>query len=296
MAGRRLLELIIAIIAVALLFDFYNGMNDAANSIATVVSTRVLRPLFAVAWAALFNFAAIFVYGVSVATTIGKGIVQPGIVDSTVILTGVVAAVFWLAIATRRGIPLSASHCLIGGFVGAGLAAGGIQAIVTTGFITVIVFMFVAPLLGLALGFVVMSSLYHVSKKMNPRRMDPLFGRLQLVSAAFYSLGHGGNDAQKTAGIITILLFATGYLGGEFFVPLWVLSLSYATIAVGTLTGGWRVIKTMGMRLTRLRPVNGFAAETTGGLTLAMTALAGIPASTTHVITGSIMGVGSVRR
>ena len=285
-----------AIILVALVFDFSNGFHDAANSIATVVSTRVLAPKLAVLWAAFFNFAAFLVFGVHVARTIGKGVVDPSAITPMVILAAVLGAVAWNFITWWAGLPTSSSHALIGGFVGAALVSSGSGAIVVGGIVKISQFIVLAPLIGLASGFVVMLSVLWLFRGAMPARVDGTFRRLQLLSAAAYSLGHGGNDAQKTMGIITALLYATGHLSGEFHVPLWVVLISHAAIALGTLMGGWRIVRTMGMRVTKLRPVGGFCAETAGAITLFGATAAGIPVSTTHTITGAIVGVGSIRR
>jgi PiT family inorganic phosphate transporter len=290
------LTLVVGIVLVALVFDFINGFHDAANSIATVVSTRVLTPLQAVAWAAFFNFVAAFGFGVQVAATVGKGVVQPGVVDQWVILGGLVGAIAWDLITWYYGLPTSSSHALIGGFAGAAVAKAGFGALVGGGLLKIGVFMILAPLIGLAVGFLLMLATVWTFKDATPGRVDWLFRRLQLLSAAAYSLGHGTNDAQKTMGIIAVLLFATGYLGPQFYVPFWVILAAHAAIGLGTLSGGWRIVKTMGMRITKLRPVGGFCAEASGAITLIGTAMAGIPVSTTQTITGAIMGVGSLQR
>ncbi len=288
--------LLVFIIFVALAFDYINGFHDAANSIATVVSTRVLTPMQAVVWAAVFNFVAAFGFGVNVARTVGKGVVDSGIVDQWVILGGLTGAILWNLITWYYGIPSSSSHALIGGFAGAAVAKAGFGALVASGLVKIAVFIVLAPVLGLILGFSLMTLTLRVFRNTRPSRVDWLFRRLQLVSAAFYSLGHGTNDAQKTMGIIAILLFSAGYLGPEFHVPFWVVMAAHAALGLGTLAGGWRIVKTMGMRLTKLRPVGGFCAETAGAFMLIGTAVGGIPVSTTHTITGSIMGVGATQR
>ncbi len=290
------LLLVAFIILVALLFDYINGFHDAANSIATVVSTRVLSPMQAVAWAAFFNFVAAFGFGVHVATTVGKGVVAAAVVDHWVILAGLSGAIIWDLITWHYGLPTSSSHALIGGFAGAAVVKAGFGSLIYSGLAKIVVFMILAPFLGLALGFGFMVAVYWIFRRVHPGRVDALFRRLQLVSAAAYSLGHGTNDAQKTMGIIAILLFSAGYLGPEFYVPFWVILAAGAALGLGTLAGGWRIVKTMGMRLTKLRPVGGFCAETAGALTLIGTAIAGIPVSTTHTITGSIVGVGATQR
>jgi inorganic phosphate transporter, PiT family len=283
---------VIAIILIALAFDFSNGFHDAANSIATVVSTRVLSPRAAVAWAAFFNFAAFLVFGVHVAKTIGKGVVDPAVVNPPIILAAVLGALIWNLITWWVGLPTSSSHALIGGLAGAALVAAGPQAVMVGGLITVAQFIVLAPLIGLVAGYLVMLAVMWGFRRASPRGVDGLFRRLQLVSAAAYSLGHGGNDAQKTMGIITALLYSTGQLHGEFHVPLWVVLISHGAIAAGTMFGGWRIVKTMGMNITKLKPVGGFCAETAGALTLFGATAAGIPVSTTHTITGAIVGVG----
>ena len=290
------LLLVAFIIAVALAFDYINGFHDAANSIATVVSTRVLTPFQAVIWAAFFNAVAAFGFGVNVARTVGKGVVDAAVVDQWVILGGLTGAIVWNLITWYVGIPSSSSHALIGGFAGAAVAKAGFGALVATGLLKVAVFIVLAPVLGLALGFTLMVAVLWIFRRARPSRVDGLFRRMQLVSAAFYSLGHGTNDAQKTMGIIAILLFTSGYLGTEFYVPFWVIIAAHLAIGLGTLAGGWRIVKTMGMRLTKLKPVGGFCAETAGALMLIGTAVGGIPVSTTHTITGSIMGVGATQR
>ena len=290
------LALLVFIIFVALAFDYINGFHDAANSIATVVSTRVLTPMQAVVWAAVFNFVAAFGFGVNVAKTVGKGVVDAGVVDHWVILGGLTGAILWNLITWYYGIPSSSSHALIGGFSGAAVAKGGFGALVASGLIKITIFIVLAPLLGLVLGFTLMTVTLRLFRNARPSRVDWLFRRLQLVSAAFYSLGHGTNDAQKTMGIIAILLFSAGYLGSEFHVPFWVVLAAHAALGLGTLAGGWRIVRTMGMRLTKLRPIGGFCAESAGAFMLIGTAVGGIPVSTTHTITGSIMGVGATQR
>src|SRR5919201_1448327 len=291
-----MLPLVVFIVIVALLFDFINGFHDAANSIATVVSTRVLTPLQAVVWAVFFNFVAAFGFGVQVATTVGKGVVQPAVVDQWVILAGLAGAIVWDMITWYWGLPTSSSHALIGGFAGAGVAKAGFGSLVAAGLVKIGVFMILAPLIGLTVGFAMMLLTMSAFRNQTPGRVDRVFRRGQLVSAAAYSLGHGTNDAQKTMGIIAVLLYSTGHLGPEFYVPFWVIMAAHAAIGLGTLSGGWRIVKTMGMRITKLRPVGGFCAETSGALVLLGTAVGGIPVSTTHTITGSIMGVGSLQR
>jgi PiT family inorganic phosphate transporter len=290
------LTLVVFIVLVALIFDYINGFHDAANSIATVVSTRVLTPGQAVLWAAFFNFAAAFGFGVQVAATVGKGVVQSSVVDQWVILAGLAGAIVWDLVTWYGGLPTSSSHALIGGFAGAAVAKAGFGALIGSGLIKIGVFMIVAPLLGMTVGFMLMLATVWIFRRATPGRVDWIFRRAQLVSAAAYSLGHGTNDAQKTMGIIAVLLFSTGHLGPTFYIPYWVIIAAHAAIGLGTLSGGWRIVKTMGMRVTKLRPVGGFCAETAGAVMLVGTAVAGIPVSTTHTITGAIMGVGSLQR
>jgi len=289
------MEFVIFIIILALVFDFYNGMNDAANSIATVVATRVLTPFQAVSWAAFFNFIAAFAFGVSVATTIGKGIVDVSIVDNYVILSGLVGAIVLTATATHFGLPISVSHSIIGGYGGAGIAKAGFSALIISGYTKVIIFIFAAPLIGMVMAYIFSVITLWIVRNKQPRKVDKYFRKLQLVSAALYSLSHGSNDAQKTIGIITVILFTNGLLGSTFYVPFYVIIMSHAVIALGTLLGGWKVIRTLGMRVTKLNPFGGFSAETSAGLTIIGATMAGIPVSTTHTITGSIIGVGSVK-
>ena len=284
------------LIVVALAFDFMNGFHDAANSVATVVSTRVLTPRQAVMWAAFFNFVAAFGFGVSVASTVGKGIIEPSAVTNSVVFSGLAAAIIWDVLTWLYGLPTSSSHALIAGFAGAGIAAAGPHVIVVAGITKVFTFIFISPALGLVLGVLSMTLVTFLVRHSTPARVDSLFRRLQLVSAALYSLGHGTNDAQKTMGIIAVLLFSSGYLGHTFYVPIWVILVCHAAIALGTTFGGWRIVKTMGMRITKLQPIGGFCAETAGAFTLIGAAMAGIPVSTTHTITGAIVGVGASRR
>jgi len=287
--------LVLLVIGLALLFDFLNGFHDAANSIATVVTTRVLTPMQAVVWAAFFNFAAAFGFGTAVAKTVGKGMIDVSAVDTRVILAGLVGAIVWDILTWWWGLPTSSSHALIGGYAGAAVAKAGIHVLVLSGWVKTLIFIAVAPALGLSLGFALMVSIYWICRRAAPARVDKIFRRLQLLSAAFYSLGHGANDAQKTIGIISSLLFASGFLK-EFRIPFQVVLLCYAVIALGTMCGGWRIVKTMGQKITKLKPVGGFCAETAGAVTLLGTALWGIPVSTTHTITGAIMGVGATHR
>jgi len=289
------MEFVIFIIFLALVFDFYNGMNDAANSIATVVATRVLTPIQAVSWAAFFNFIAAFAFGVSVATTIGKGMVDVNVVDNYVILSGLVGAIILTATATHFGLPISVSHSIIGGFGGAAIAKAGFGALIVSGYTKVMIFIFAAPLIGMVMAYIFSVLTLWIVRNQQPRKVDKYFRRLQLLSAALYSLSHGSNDAQKTIGIITILLFTNGLLGSTFYVPFYVIIMSHAVIALGTLLGGWKVIRTLGMRVTKLTPFGGFSAETSAGLTIIGATIFGIPVSTTHTITGSIIGVGAIK-
>jgi PiT family inorganic phosphate transporter len=289
------LIIIIIGIIIAFLFDFLNGMNDAANSIATIVATKVLTPFQAVLWAAFFNFAAVFVFHVGVANTVGNGIVQPQIVNEYVIISAIIGAVLWVFFCTKFGLPISVSHALIGGLIGPALFFFGTKALVFSGIFKVLLFIVLSPLLGLLLGYFIMILTMRVFRKANPNKVEHLFRYLQLVSSAVFSLGHGSNDAQKTMGIITMLLVSAGYLE-TFEVPNWVIISCYTCISLGTLVGGWKVIRTLGDKLTALKPVQGFCAETAGAVTLIGTALGGIPVSTTHTITGSIVGVGVTRR
>jgi PiT family inorganic phosphate transporter len=286
---------LVGIILVALVFDFLNGFHDAANSIATVVSTRVLSPRLAVAWAAFFNFVAAFVLGTHVAKTMGKGMIDLSVVTQEVILAGLIGAILWDLVTWYYGIPVSSSHALVGGYAGAAIAKAGFGAILVSGWIMPLAFIVIAPVLGLILGLTLMILVTWIFRRWHPGRIDHFFRRGQLFSAAAYSLGHGGNDAQKTMGIITGLLVATGYLD-RFEVPIWVILLSNFAIALGTLFGGWRIVRTMGTKITKLQPIGGFCAETAGALTIVGATLGGIPVSTTHTITGAIMGVGSTRR
>jgi len=285
----------ISICIVALIFDFLNGFHDAANSIATVVSTRVLSPRRAVLWAAFFNFVAAFVFGTAVAKTIGGGMIRLEMVNLTVILAGLLGAIFWNLFTWYFGIPVSSSHALIGGYAGAAFAKAGWQAIVLSGWTKTLLFIVLSPLIGMALGFFLMVAVLWLCRDYAPRRADTYFRRLQLCSAAAYSLGHGTNDAQKTMGIIAGVLFTAGILD-HFYIPYWVVLLAHTAIGLGTLAGGWRVVKTMGMKITKLKPMGGFCAETAAAVSLFGTAMAGIPVSTTHTIAGGIMGVGSVQR
>jgi inorganic phosphate transporter, PiT family len=287
--------ILIFIILIALIFDFLNGFHDAANSIATVVSTRVLSPQKAVIWAAFFNFIAAFVLGTHVAKTIGKGMIDLAVVTQEVVLAGLLGAITWNLLTWYWGLPVSSSHALIGGYAGAAVAKAGMGSILWAGWTKTLMFIVLAPTIGAFLGFFLMVSVTWIFRRWHPSRLDRVFRRLQLVSAGLYSLGHGGNDAQKTMGTITGLLVASGQLK-EFVVPLWVILISHAAIAFGTMFGGWRIVKTMGTGITKLQPFGGFCAETAGAITLVGATLGGIPVSTTHTITGAIIGVGATKR
>ncbi|KQU88433.1 inorganic phosphate transporter [Variovorax sp. Root318D1] len=291
------LWVVILLVALAIAFDFMNGFHDAANSIATVVSTGVLKPGHAVLFAAFFNLIAIFIFHLSVAATVGKGIAQPGVVDVHVVFGALIGAISWNLVTWYYGIPSSSSHALIGGIVGAVIAKTGTSGLVSTGIWKTVAFIFVSPFLGFLLGSLMMVVVAWGFRRATPSRVDRWFRRLQLVSAGAYSLGHGGNDAQKTIGIIWMLLIATGYAtAGDAAPPSWVIVSCYAAIALGTMFGGWRIVKTMGQKITKLKPVGGFCAETGGALTLFLATALGIPVSTTHTITGAIVGVGSAQR
>ncbi len=291
-----MLLVIIGIIVLALAFDFVNGFHDAANSVATVVSTRVLSPRIAVIWAAFFNFVAFLFFGLHVATTIGKGIISPTAADPAVIASALAGGIAWDLITWRLGIPSSSSHALIGGLAGAAIVKAGFPALDLMGLLKVGVSIVASPLMGLTLGLTFMMAVFWIFRATTPSRVDRWFRRGQLFSAAMYSLGHGGNDAQKTMGIIAVLLFSTGYLGTQFYVPFWVVLACHAAMGLGTLFGGWRIVKTMGMKITKLKPVGGFCAETGGALTLFGATYLGIPVSTTHTITGAIVGVGATTK
>jgi PiT family inorganic phosphate transporter len=286
---------VVALILVALIFDYINGFHDAANSIATVVSTRVLTPGKAVIWAAFFNFVAAFTFGTAVAKTVGSGLVDINIITFAVIFAGLTGAIVWDLITWYYGLPTSSSHALIGGYAGAAVAKAGFGAIIPAGWTKTLIFIVLAPLIGMVLGFLLMVAILWIFQRTSPGRVDGWFRRLQLLSAAAYSLGHGGNDAQKTMGIIAGVLFAGGYIS-EFRIDIWVVLTAHAAIALGTLSGGWRIIHTMGSKITKLQPVGGFAAETAGAISLFTATHLGVPVSTTHTITGAIIGVGSIRR
>jgi PiT family inorganic phosphate transporter len=291
------LWVVVVLVIMAVLFDFMNGFHDAANSIATVVSTGVLKPGQAVVFAAFFNVVAIFIFHLSVAATVGKGIVLPGVVDTNVVFGALVGAIAWNFITWYYGIPSSSSHALIGGITGAAIAKGGVASLVAAGIMKTIVFIFVSPLLGFLLGSMMMVIVSWTFRGFRPLKVDKWFRRLQLMSAGAYSLGHGGNDAQKTIGIIWMLLIATGYTqASDASPPTWVIVICYSAIGFGTMFGGWRIVKTMGQKITKLKPVGGFCAETGGAITLFLATALGVPVSTTHTITGAIVGVGATRR
>jgi PiT family inorganic phosphate transporter len=291
------LWVVIMLVCLAIAFDFMNGFHDAANSIATVVSTGVLKPGQAVLFAAFFNFLAIFVFHLSVAATVGKGIVQPGVVDTHVVFGALIGAISWNLLTWYYGIPSSSSHALIGGIVGAVMAKAGAGSLMSAGILKTVAFILVSPMLGFLLGSLMMVAVAWICRRATPSRVDRWFRRLQLVSAGAYSLGHGGNDAQKTIGIIWMLLIATGYTSAsDASPPTWVIVSCYIAIAAGTMFGGWRIVKTMGQKITKLKPVGGFCAETGGAITLFLATGLGIPVSTTHTITGAIVGVGSTQR
>jgi PiT family inorganic phosphate transporter len=291
------LATLVLLVALALAFDFMNGFHDAANSIATVVSTGVLRPHYAVAWAAFFNFVAIFIFHLKVAATVGKGIVEPGAIDHYVIFGALIGAIIWNLVTWYYGIPSSSSHALIGGMIGAAVAKSGLDPLVMKGILRTAAFIFISPVLGMILGGLIMIAVSWLCLRAAPRKVDRWFRRLQLVSSAAYSIGHGSNDAQKTMGIIWLLLISAGVTSAEATMPPnWVIVSCYVAIAFGTMFGGWRIVKTMGQKITKLRPVGGFAAETGGAVTLFMASSMGIPVSTTHTITGAIVGVGSAQR
>jgi len=290
------LPLLYGLIAVALAFDFLNGLHDAANSIATVVSTRVLKPHYAVVWAAFFNFVAFLVFGLHVAQTVGAGIVRADVIDAAVVFGALMGAISWNLITWILGLPTSSSHALIGGLVGAGMAKAGLSPIVWWGVIKTVAWIVLSPGIGMALALAMVLVVAWTSRRLTPMAVDKRYRKVQLFSAALYSLGHGGNDAQKTMGIIAVLLYSQGLLSGGFHVPLWVVLACQSAMALGTLAGGWRIVHTMGSKITRLTPPQGVCAETGGALTLFMATYLGIPVSTTHTITGAIIGVGAARR
>jgi PiT family inorganic phosphate transporter len=284
------------LIAVALIFDFLNGLHDAANSIATIVSTRVLSPQYAVAWAAFFNFIAFLFFGLHVANTLGTGIIAASVVDPHVVFGALMGAILWNLITWGLGIPSSSSHALVGGLVGAGMAKAGTSAIVWHGLLPTTAAIVASPLIGVLLAILLVLALSWILMRWTPFAVDRKFQQLQFISASLYSLGHGGNDAQKTMGIIAVLLYSQGHLGTQFHVPFWVVIACQIAMALGTLIGGWRIVKTMGSKITRLTPMQGFCAETGGAITLFLATWLGIPVSTTHTITGAIVGVGAAKR
>jgi PiT family inorganic phosphate transporter len=287
---------LVFLVALALAFDFLNGFHDAANSIATIVSTRVMRPQWAVLWAAFFNFIAFLFFGLLVAATVGKGIIDPAIVDHYVVFGALIGAISWNIITWYFGIPSSSSHALIGGLAGAAVAKGGVSSLVASGFLKTTAAIVLSPLLGLALGALLMLAVSWMFRRTTPRRVDRFFRRLQFLSASLYSLGHGGNDAQKTMGIIWMLLIAAEVSGPKEALPFWVVMACQSAMALGTMFGGWRIVKTMGQKITKLKPVGGACAETGGAITLFLATWLGVPVSTTHTITGAIVGVGSVNK
>ncbi len=288
--------LLIGLIAVALAFDFLNGLHDTANSIATLVSTRMLRPRYAVVWAAFFNFVAFLVFGVHVARTVGVGIISADVIDAQVIFGALMGAIVWNLVTWWAGIPSSSSHALIGGLVGAGVVKAGIGSIVWPGLITTGAFIVLSPLLGFALALLLVLAVSWAFVRTNPRAVEPTFQWLQFIAASLISLGHGGNDAQKTMGIIAVLLFSQGHLGSEFYVPFWVVLICQATMGLGTFIGGWRIVRTVGSKITRMTPVQGCCASAGGAVMLFAATFLGIPVSTTHTVTGAIVGVGAARK
>jgi len=289
------LLLVILIVLVALAFAFTNGMHDAANSIATIVSTQVLSPRQAVAWAAFFNFVAFLIFGTAVAQTIGVGMIDLAVVTPIVVFAALLGAISWNLLTWLLGLPTSSSHALIGAYAGAAIAKAGLGVIIAHGWVKTIIFIFLAPLLGLVLGVVFIWVAVRIGQKKQPAQINPWFRKLTLISSCLYSLGHGGNDAQKTMGIIASLVFSAGYMK-TFHIPFWIVLSSYAAIALGTLSGGWRIVKTMGQKITKLRPIDGFCAETASAVSIFLATYMGVPVSTTHVITGAISGVGATKR
>jgi PiT family inorganic phosphate transporter len=287
---------VIFLVFIALVFDFLNGFHDSANSISTVVSTRVLSPKYAVLWAAFFNFAAAFFIGTEVANTVGRGIIHLDIVDNLVILAALGGAIIWNITTWYYGLPSSSSHALIGGLIGAGFAKAGLSTLVWSGIIKTTAFIVLSPAIGLILGYLFMAISLNLNRNSNMARSDKLYRKLQLVSAAIYSIGHGMNDAQKTMGIIAMALYSKGLLGATFSIPFWIVIACYSVIALGTMFGGWRIVKTMGTKITKLRPIGGFSAETAAACSIIGASIAGIPVSTTHTITGAIIGVGATKR
>jgi PiT family inorganic phosphate transporter len=287
---------LVFLVVLALMFDFMNGLHDAANSIATVVSTGVLRPQAAVLMASVFNFVALFIFHLKVAATVGKGIVDPAIIDHYLVFGALVGAIVWNGITWFFGLPSSSSHALIGGLIGAGVAKAGTGCLVSDGITKTVLFIFLSPVMGFVLGALLLVAVSWIFRRMSPYRIDRWFRRMQLVSSSLYSLGHGGNDAQKTIGIIWVLLIAANVQGAKDNVPAWVIIACYVAMGLGTLIGGWRIVKTMGQKITKLKPVHGFCAETGGAITLFLATALGIPVSTTHTITGAIVGVGATRK
>lgn len=288
--------LVAFIVFVALAFDYINGFHDAANSIATIVSTQVMRPQHAVLWAAFFNFIAAFFFGLHVAKTVGTGIINPIVVDNILILSALGGAITWNLITWWLGLPSSSSHALIGGLIGAGLVKGGLQVLIWQGIAKTASFIFLSPMIGLILGFFLMTIVLNFSRWTTVSTSNQLFRRLQLISSATYCISHGTNDAQKTMGIIAMVLFSSGYLGKSFYIPYWIVITCYLVIALGTMAGGWRIVKTMGTKITKLQPMGGFCAETAAAASIIGASLGGIPVSTTHTVTGAIMGVGATKR
>ena len=287
---------VVFLILVALIFDFLNGFHDSANAISTVVSTRALPPKYAVAWAAFFEFAAVFFVGVHVANTIGTGIINPAIVDNDLILSALGGAIIWNIITWYFGLPSSSSHALIGGLIGAGLMEGGTSVLVWSGIVKTSIFIVLSPSIGLFLGLFMMILILNINRYSAPDKTNLLYRRLQLLSSAIYCMGHGSNDAQKTMGVIAMILFSQGMLGSTFYVPTWVIIVCYVVISLGIMSGGWRIVKTMGTKITKLQPMGGFCAESAAAIAIIGASVAGIPVSTTHTITGAIVGVGSTRR
>lgn len=287
---------VIFLVVVALGFDFLNGFHDSSNSISTIVSTRVLAPKYAVLWAAFFNFVAAFFIGTAVAHTVGKGIIHIDIVDNMVILAALTGAIVWNITTWYYGLPSSSSHALIGGLIGAGLAKGGVGTLVWSGIIKTTAFIVLSPMIGLVLGYVFMTLSLYLNRHSNVARTDKIYRKLQFISSAVYSLGHGMNDAQKTMGIIAIVLYSKGRITANFEIPYWIIIMCYTTIALGTMFGGWRIVKTMGTKITKLQPIGGFSAETAAACSIIGASIAGIPVSTTHTITGAIVGVGASKR
>ncbi|MBN1365944.1 MAG: inorganic phosphate transporter [Syntrophaceae bacterium] len=287
---------VVFLIIASLAFDFLNGFHDSANSISTVVSTRVLSPKYAVVWAAFFNFVAVFFVGTAVAHTVGKGIINIDIVDNLVILSALGGAIIWNITTWYYGLPSSSSHALIGGLIGAGIAKGGVSTLVWSGIIKTTLFIILSPMIGLILGYFFMAISFNLNRHSNIARTDKIYRKLQLFSAAVYSLGHGMNDAQKTMGIIAMALFSKGLIGNIFHIPIWVIFACYAMISMGTMFGGWRIVKTMGTKITKLQPIGGFSAETAAACSIIGASIGGIPVSTTHTITGAIVGVGASKR